>query len=101
MKKSILLLSFFALFTASAQKIQPVQIGLNKIADSLEVRVLTFKTTDKTCSLYYQIFDCDKKSIDDGNLQLTEPEFKAYGQDNKYIEDLAISKLGFVRKDEN
>lgn len=51
MKKSLLLLALFALFTANAQKIQPVQIGINKIADSLEVRVLTFKTTDKTCSL--------------------------------------------------
>lgn len=93
-------LLFIALigFSASAQKIEPVQIGIKKVADSISVTVMPFKTTDKSCGLYYQVFDKDKKRIDEGNLQLTEKEFTDWGDSNVYIENLALSKLDFKRK---
>lgn len=96
MKKLIILLLFAV--GANAQKIQSVQIGINKIADSISVTVLPFKTTDKTCSLYYAVFDDKKKRIDEGNLSLTEQEFSGWGDSNIYIEDLALSKLKLTRK---
>ena len=81
-----------------AQKINPVQIGIGKVADSVSVSVITFKTTDKTCQLYYQILNEKKIKIDEGNLSLTEEEFAQWGETNIYIEDLALRKLGLTRK---
>jgi cell division protein FtsL len=98
MKKLIFVAILFASLGATAQKITPVTIGINKVADSVSVSVLTFKTTDKTCQLYYSIFDSKKLKIDEGNLQLTEAEFSAWGETNKYIEDLALVKLKLTRK---
>lgn len=96
MKKLIILLLFAV--GAKAQKINPVQIGIDKVADSVSVSVITFKTTDKTCQLYYQIFNDKKLQIDHGNLSLTEQEFAQWGETNIYIEDLALQKLKLTRK---
>jgi len=98
MKKLFLLLLISA--GVQGQKINPIQIGIGKVADSISVTVLSFKTTDKTCQLYYQVFDNCKKQIDDGNLSLTQAEFTAWGETNKYIEDLALAKLNLTRKEE-
>ena len=96
--KKLIILAVLLTATAQAQKINPIQIGINKIADSISVTVLPFKTTDKTCSLYYAVFDDKKKRIDEGNLSLTEQEFSGWGDNNIYIEDLALSKLKLTRK---
>ena len=96
MKKLILLLLLSV--GANAQKIQPTKIGIDKVADSVSVSVMTFKTTDKTCQLYYELFDADKKQIDNGNLSLSENEFAAWGETNLYIENLALNKLKLTRK---
>lgn len=98
MKQLFLLAIFMVTFGANAQKVEPIQIGIDKVADSISVSVLSFKTTDKTCQLYYQVFDKNKKKIDDGNLSLSEQEFSQWGETNKYIEDLALSKLKLKRK---
>lgn len=83
-----------------AQKIKPVQIGINKVADSINVTVLPFKTTDTICGLYYVVFDINKNRIDEGNLQLTAAEFANWGESNTYIEDLALNKLYLTRKED-
>lgn len=98
MKKLLLAAILLATFSVQAQKIEPVQIGIKKVADSISVTVMPFKTTDKSCGLYYQVFDKDKKRIDEGNLQLTEQEFTNWGESNVYIENLALLKLEFKRK---
>lgn len=98
MKKLLLATIFLAAFSVKAQKIEPIQIGIKKVADSISVTVMPFKTTDKSCSLYYQVFDIYKKQIDEGNLQLTEKEFTDWGDSNVYIENLALIKLEFTRK---
>jgi hypothetical protein len=98
MKKVFLIALILGAITAQAQKIQPITIGIGKVADSVSVRVITFQTTDKTCQLYYQLFDDLKKPIDDGNLTVNEEEFVLWKSDNTYIEDLAIEKLKLTRK---
>ena len=62
MKKLFLSLAFIATIGATAQKITPVKIGIEKVADSISVSVITFKTTDKSCQLYYEIFDKRRKA---------------------------------------
>lgn len=96
--KNLLMIALLCTGLANAQKIEPVQIGIDKVADSISVSVVTFKTTDKTCSLYYEVYDSGKSKIDDGNLALSEDEFFHWGQTNTYIEDLALSKLKLIRK---
>jgi hypothetical protein len=98
MKKVFFLAVILATMSVTAQKIEPITIGIGKVADSVSVRVITFQTTDKTCQLYYQLFDECKKPIDDGNLTVNEEEFALWGKDNLYIEDLALGKLGLTRK---
>ena len=98
MKKLIFSAFLLGTMASQAQKINPVTIGIDKVADSVSVSVMTFKTTDKTCQLYFEIFDAKKVSIDRGNLQLTEDEFNAWGEANNYIEDLALFKLKLTRK---
>ena len=98
--KKLFLLLLIGSATTQAQKINPIQIGIDKVADSISVTVLSFKTTDKTCQLYYQVYDNCKKQIDEGNLSLTQAEFAQWGETNKYIEDLALAKLNLTRKEE-
>ena len=97
MKKVSYVVLFLGCLATYAQKVKPVTIGIEKVADSISVSVMTFKTTDKTCQLYYEIFDVKKVKIDDGNLSLTETEFSQWGETNKYIEDLALVKLKLAR----
>lgn len=98
MRKLFLSLVILVSIGATAQKLKPVTIGIDKVADSISVSVITFKTTDKSCSLYYEIFNEGKVKIDDGNLQLSETEFAQWGETNRYIEDLALKKLKLERK---
>jgi hypothetical protein len=98
MKKLFFSALFLCALGATAQKITPVKIGIDKVADSISVSVMTFKTTDKTCALYYEIFNDKKESIDSGNLQLTEKEFSLWGETMEYIENIALSRLKLTRK---
>mgnify|MGYP003657404014 CR=1 FL=1 len=98
MKKLLFVILIMGSLNASAQKINTVTIGIDKVADSVSVRVISFETSDKTCKLYYRIFNDCKNQIDEGNLDLNEKEFSLWGKDNLYIENLALSKLKLTRK---
>jgi hypothetical protein len=98
MKTIFITALLFGSIAMSAQKIKPVTIGIEKVADSISVSVMTFKTTDKKCQLYYEVFDNKKQQIDNGNLEVTESEFTAWVETNKYIENLALTKLKLTRK---
>lgn len=98
MKKLIYAIVLLTAIATQAQKIEPVTIGIEKVADSIAVSVMTFKTTDKSCQLYFELFDAAKVNIDRGNLHLTEEEFAIWGKTNEYIEDLALTKLNLTRK---
>jgi hypothetical protein len=98
MKRILFTALFLGSIAMNAQKIVPVKIGIEKVADSLSVSVMTFKTTDKKCQLYYELFDLKKEKIDEGNLEVTEEEFALWGETNKYIENLALGKLKLTRK---
>ena len=43
-------------------------------------------------------FRQEKKSIDNGNLQLTEKEFSLWGETMEYIENIALIRLKLTRK---
>jgi len=88
-------------------KIKTVSVGYPaKEATDLSVDIITFNTEAKNCILYYQLKNVIEETenepkietvLADGNLTLTEQEFTEWGQSNKYIEDLALTKLQLER----
>ena len=98
MKKLLFLSLIIGALNASAQKISPITIGIDKVADSVAITVLSFETSDKKCRLYYRIFSNNKNQIDSGTLEVSEKEFCLWGKENLYIEDLALTKLKLTRK---
>jgi len=104
MKKLLLLLLFVSTASFAQIKIVPVYAGYPpKLATDLLVRVLPFDTNAKTCQLYWElaiVSDETREQLAEGNIQLTEAEFAAWGSDNAYIENVVLSKLALTRKPE-
>ena len=95
-------------------KIKEVPVGFpSKLANGLEVSVITFKSNALTANTYWQLFSNDLvKVIDeqgeeieelkstflaDGNYELTEAEYKAWGKDNSILENAVLNSLGLIR----
>jgi hypothetical protein len=108
--KQLLFLLLLSATSFGQIKINPIPVGYPaKQATDLSVLVMPFSTDAKTCQLYYQLKNVIETTTDDakketvladGNLSLTESEFTAWGQSNKYLEDLALTKLSLTRKNE-
>ena len=88
-------------------KINEVSVGFpSKTANGLEVSVITFKSNALTAQTYWQLFNnAIVKVIDelqstflvDGNYELTEAEYKAWGKDNLVVENAVLNNLGLTR----
>ena len=101
MKKLFLLLLLVSTISFGQIKINPIYVGYpDKQATDLMVRVMPFETNAVSCDLYYELRNAEGAMLANGNLHVTEVEFAAWGQSNKYIEDLALSKLILTRKEE-
>ena len=96
-------------------KINDVSVGFpSKIANGLEVSVITFKSDALTAQTYWQLFsnvlvkvineegeeieDVQSTLLSDGNYELTESEYKSWGKDNLVVENAVLSNLGLIRK---
>jgi hypothetical protein len=77
-------------------KIQPVVFPILGTATKLSVTVLGFSTKAKTANTYYQLLTEQNKQCIDGNYQLTEAQFAAWGVDNSYVDNAVATKLGVV-----
>ena len=99
-KLFILSLLLFTVLSFGQIKIEPISIGWPaKQATDLMVRVMPFETTALTCDLYYELRDCDGSVLTNGNLSLSESQFAAWSEDNRFIENIALSKLLLTRKE--
>ncbi len=99
MKQLLFLLLLVSSISFGQIKINPIPVGYPaKQATDLSIMIMPFNTDAKTCQLYYQLKDVDGNQLADGNLTLTEAEFTAWGADNKFVENLALSKLSLTRK---
>ena len=75
--------------------IEPITFPLNKgIATKLNVLVLNFQTSATTANTYYQLLSDEDVCLSDGNYTLTEEEFAAWGQDNKYVDTCVANAIG-------
>lgn len=77
-------------------RIQPVVFPILGTATKLSVTVLNFATNAKSCNTYYVLSTEDNKKVTDGNYQLTEAQFTAWGVDNSYIDNIVAAFLGVV-----
>lgn len=79
-------------------QIKESNCGVLGIATQIEIRVLPFSTTDKSCGTYYRLADANNKSMAEGNIALTEEQFANWGEDNAHVEDIVLAELGLERK---
>lgn len=77
-------------------KIEPVIFPIIGTATKLSVLILNFLTSAATATTYYQLLTDDGVQCLQGNYQLTDEEFAAWGQDNSYIDDIVANYLGVV-----
>jgi len=73
--------------------IQPVVFPIVGTATKLIVSVLGFETNATTCGIYYALLTDANFKIIEGNVQLAEAEFAAWGTDNNYINDILANYL--------
>ena len=74
-------------------KIQPVNYPFNEVATDLIVYVQGFSTDSNTCSIQYLLTTEIGKQLLSERYELTEEEFLSWGQDNRYLEEIAASKI--------
>ncbi len=78
-------------------EIKPTNLGVLGTAEKLEVTVLPFATSDKTCGTYWVLKTAEGNQIAQGNYTLKEPEFAEWGNDNLYVENLVLNSLNLER----
>jgi hypothetical protein len=91
--------------------IEKVLVGFPaKMASKILVRTMPIVTSATTCQLYYELHEVIETTSEEGavsestsqlangNLDLTEAEFTAWGNTMDYIGDIALKKLGLTRK---
>ncbi len=77
-------------------KIQPVTYPIHGDAIYLHCLVLNFPTNAIDCGIYYELLREDFYKLGMGNIQLTPEEFTAWGEDNRYIDELIAGKLNLT-----
>ena len=78
-------------------KIQPIEFPLAGTATTLEVTVLSFKTSDVTAVTYNKLLTDEGKEVIPGwNYSLTEAEYAAWGEDNSVVDDYVAADKGLV-----
>jgi hypothetical protein len=91
-------------------KVQPVDVALLGTINNLTVKTLSFGAEDKTAVLYYELSEVTEvtesqedtmnrstyKMISNGNYNMTEAEFAAWGEDNSYLNTLVATHLGLT-----
>jgi len=79
-------------------RIQTIKLGLpQKDGVELSISVQAFTTDATTTSVYYKVMSEESETLADGQIQLTEAEFEAWGADNAFIEDIVLTQLSLQR----
>lgn len=91
-------------------KIKEISVGFPiKTANAITIRTMPIPTDAVTCSTYYEIFsvtvNTDEEGVEtesieklaEGNCNLSEEQFAAWGQEMSYVEDVVLINLGLQR----
>ena len=74
-------------------QIKPLQIPTKGTGTQLYVQANSFPANAKTTMLYWYIANEDGVNLLDGNLQMTEEQFAAWGEDNNYLNEIVADAL--------
>lgn len=74
--------------------ISPVIFPIVGTATKLDVTVLGFKTSATSCNTYYQLTTDDGVQCIQGNYNLTNEQFAAWGIDSSVVDDYVAEFLG-------
>ena len=74
--------------------ISPVIFPIVGTATKLDVTVLGFQTSATSCNTYYQLTTDDGIQCIQGNYNLTNEQFAAWGLDNSVVDDYVAEFLG-------
>jgi hypothetical protein len=78
--------------------IKPIKLGLPaKTATQFWMRPIFQDTQATTCQLYYEVQAETGEQLANGNIELTEDQYAEWGDDNAFIEDIALTNLGLER----
>ncbi len=77
-------------------KIQPVVFPILGTATKLSVQVSGFSTSAKTATTYYRLLTEEDELCIEGNYQMTEAQFAAWGSDNKYVDQIVAAHIPVV-----
>jgi hypothetical protein len=77
-------------------KIQSLNIPTKGVAKNLSVYVLKFNMDDKSATFYYVLSDEDNNTLLEGNLDMNEQDFNAWGADNFYCIQWAATTLNLT-----
>jgi hypothetical protein len=76
-------------------KIQPITFPLNAgTATEMSVLILNFETSATTCTTYYELKTEEGKMLSNGNYNLTEEQFAAWGEDNAWVNQCVADAIG-------
>ena len=79
-------------------QIQPITLGLPpQEATKIIIRPLINSTTDLTCNTYYEVLSENGQTLANGNIPLSEEEYSSWGEDNTYLDNLMLEKLGLKK----
>lgn len=79
-------------------QIQPITLGLPpQEATKIIIRPLINSTTDLTCNTYYEVLSENGQTLANGNIPLSEEEYSSWGEDNTYLDNLILEKLGLKK----
>ena len=79
-------------------RISPIQTGIPiKTGTDLMIRPIIINTEATTCSVYYEVTSDIDGLLANGNIELSEAEYTAWGQDNTYVDELVLTRLNLTR----
>lgn len=79
--------------------IEPVLLGLPaKSGVKIMIRPIINSTTDTSCKTYYQIFPEEGGALLEGEFPISEEDYALWSDDNAFIENIVLKRLGLRRK---
>lgn len=76
--------------------IEPVNFPFYGEATVLNVTVLSFSTNATSANTYWTLNTSDGVQCAQGNYQMTEEQFAAWGQDNSVVDGYVAQSIGVV-----
>ena len=78
-------------------QIKTILVGLPaQEADGITIRPIIDSTTALECNTYFEILSGSIMLLN-GNFPITSEQYKAWGKDNTFIENIVLNGLGLER----